>query len=211
MMQKKSYNSFKINKFYFLIKRYIDFLFSLLLFVFLIPLFLIIIIAIKIDSKGPILFIQKRVGIHSKIFNIYKFRTMHVNAPNDKATNLLKDSKIWITKVGRILRKTSLDELPQVLNILKGEMSLIGPRPALWNQFNLTKERKNKGVLKIYPGITGLAQINGRDDMSQSEKVQYDFEYLCKFSFLLDMKIFLKTFLVVLSKRGFKEGNGKRK
>ena len=146
---------------YHRIKRIIDFVISLIGFIVLIPVFLILIICIKIDSKGPILFKQRRIGIHKSEFNILKFRTMRIDTPKDTPTHLLENPEQYITRVGKFLRKTSLDELPQIINIIKGEMSIVGPRPALWNQYDLIEERDKYGANDVPPGLTGWAQING--------------------------------------------------
>ena len=148
---------------YHRIKRIIDFVISLMGFIVLIPVFLILIICIKIDSKGPILFKQRRIGIHKSEFNILKFRTMRIDTPKDTPTHLLENPEQYITRVGKFLRKTSLDELPQIINIIKGEMSIVGPRPALWNQYDLIEERDKYGANDVPPGLTGWAQINGRE------------------------------------------------
>jgi O-antigen biosynthesis protein WbqP len=194
---------------YFKIKRLIDIILSLVGMIILSPLFLILIIAIKIDSKGPVLFKQKRVGLHKKYFNILKFRTMKIDTPKDTPTHLLDNPEEWITKVGKFLRKTSLDELPQILNILKGEMSIIGPRPALWNQYDLIAERDKYGANDIPVGLTGWAQINGRDELSIQEKSKLDGEYACKKGFCLDAKCFFLTINSVLKRDGVSEGGVK--
>ena len=145
------------------IKRGVDFLLALLGLIILLPVFLVLILAIKLDSPGPVLFRQKRVGIGKTHFQILKFRTMRIDTPKDMPTHLLKNPEQYITKTGRFLRKTSLDELPQILNILKGDMAVVGPRPALWNQYDLIAERDKYGANDVRPGLTGWAQINGRD------------------------------------------------
>jgi O-antigen biosynthesis protein WbqP len=150
---------------YLKVKRLIDFVLSLIALIILLPLFVVISIAIKLDSKGPVFFRQKRIGMHKKHFYILKFRTMRIDTPNDTPTHLLKNPEQWITRVGKFLRKTSLDELPQIWNILVGEMSVIGPRPALWNQFDLIEERDKYGANDVPVGLTGWAQINGRDEL----------------------------------------------
>lgn len=170
------------------------------------PLLLIIALLIKIDSKGPVLFKQKRVGKNNKYFNIYKFRTMRTDAPKDSATDQLDNPKAWITKVGSVLRKTSLDELPQLINILLGQMSIVGPRPALWNQFNLNELREQAGVHSIRPGLTGLAQINGRDENDDKEKVYWDSIYLKEYSVIFDVKCIINTLISVVKKEGIVEG-----
>lgn len=188
------------------IKRWIDFLLSLMGMIVLSPVFLVITTAIKIDSKGPVLFKQKRVGIHKTYFNILKFRTMYTDTPKDLPTHLLADPDRCITKVGRFLRKTSLDELPQIINILKGDMSVIGPRPALWNQYDLIAERDKYGANDVMPGLTGWAQINGRDELEIPVKAHLDGEYVNRVSFLFDVKCFLGTVISVLHSDGIVEG-----
>ncbi len=192
--------------FYMKIKRVMDLVISLIALILLSPLFLIIIIAIKIDSHGPVLFRQKRVGRHKNDFNILKFRTMRIDTPRDTPTHMLNNSDYWITKVGEFLRKTSLDELPQIINIIKGDMSIIGPRPALWNQYDLIRERDRYGANDILPGLTGWAQINGRDELPIDVKAELDGEYVNKIGFLMDMKCFFGTFKSVLKRDGVVEG-----
>lgn len=178
-------------------KRIFDSIISFIsIFIFL-PLFLIIASTIKLTTRGPILFKQRRIGKNNKEFYIYKFRTMKIETPNT-ATHLLKNSETFITPIGEFLRKTSLDELPQLFNIVKGEMSLVGPRPALYNQYDLIKLRTLLGINKLTPGLTGWAQINGRDDISIDVKVSLDEEYKNRKGFLLDFKIILYTILKVL-------------
>lgn len=196
---------------YSMIKRLIDFILALISIIILSVVFLILIIAIKVDSKGPVLFKQKRVGVNITYFNILKFRTMRIDTPKDTPTHLLEDPERYITKVGRFLRKTSLDELPQVINILCGTMTLIGPRPALWNQYDLIAERDKYGANDISPGLTGWAQINGRDELSIEVKAKLDGEYVKKMSLMFDLKIFLKTIFLVLKKDGIVEGNVEKK
>jgi len=188
------------------IKRIIDFTLSLLAMIILWPVFLLIAILIKLDSKGPVLFKQKRVGKSKKHFYILKFRTMRTDTPKDMPTHMLKNPEVFITRVGKFLRKTSLDELPQIINILKGEMSIIGPRPALWNQYDLIGERDKYGANDIYPGLTGWAQINGRDELPIDIKAKYDGEYVERMSFAFDVKIFFKTIFSVIRSEGVKEG-----
>lgn len=192
---------------YLKVKRFIDIVLSFLGLIILSPIFLILIIAIKLDSKGPILFKQKRVGINKTYFNILKFRTMRIDTPKDTPTHLLENPDQWITKVGKFLRKTSLDELPQIINILKGEMSIIGPRPALWNQYDLISERDKYGANDILPGLTGWAQINGRDTVSISDKAKFDGYYTRNISFMFDLKCFIGTIISVLKRDGVVEGN----
>ena len=167
----------------------------------------IIAVAIKADSKGPVFFKQKRVGLNKEYFEILKFRTMRIDTPHDVPTHELSDPQKWITKVGKILRKTSLDELPQLFNIFKGEMSVIGPRPALWNQFDLIEERDKYHANSVRPGLTGLAQISGRDELEIPLKAKLDGEYVNKMSFTFDCKCFLKTIKSVLKSEGFAEGS----
>ncbi|MNO49299.1 UDP-glucose:undecaprenyl-phosphate glucose-1-phosphate transferase [compost metagenome] len=191
---------------YVYVKQTIDFLLALIGMLLLWPVFLIIAIAIKTSSKGPILFKQKRLGKNKSEFYILKFRTMRTDTPNDMPTHLLKDPDFFITKVGKFLRKTSLDELPQIINILKGEMSIVGPRPALWNQYDLIAERDKYGANDIKPGLTGWAQINGRDELPIEKKASLDGEYILEVSFGLDMRIFYKTIFSVLNSDGVREG-----
>jgi O-antigen biosynthesis protein WbqP len=191
------------------LKRIIDFTLSLIAMIILWPVFLIIAILIKLDSKGPVLFKQKRIGKNKKHFYILKFRTMRTDTPKDMPTHMLKNPEMFITRVGKLLRKTSLDELPQIINILKGEMSIIGPRPALWNQYDLIEERDKYGANDIYPGLTGWAQINGRDELPIDIKAKYDGEYVERMSFVFDVKIFFKTIFSVLRSEGVKEGASK--
>lgn len=187
-------------------KQYLDIYLSLMALVFLSPFFLALMIAIKLDSPGPVFFKQKRVGIHKKHFNILKFRTMRTDTPKDMPTHLLKDPDQYITKVGKFLRKTSLDELPQIINILKGDMAIIGPRPALWNQYDLIEERDKYGANDILPGLTGWAQIHGRDELEIPEKAKLDGYYVENLSFGLDVKCFFGTILSVLRSDGVVEG-----
>ena len=187
-------------------KRVIDILLSGIGIVVLIPIWVILFIAIKIDSKGPIFFKQKRVGIHKKTFSILKFRTMKIDTPHDVPTHMLENPEQWITKVGKFLRKTSLDELPQIFNIFAGQMSIIGPRPALWNQDDLIVERDKYGANDVKPGLTGWAQINGRDELEISVKAALDGEYVEKQSFLFDCKCFFGTIKSVLKHDGVVEG-----
>ena len=187
-------------------KRAIDIILSLLGCILLSPILLIICIAIKIDSRGPILFKQKRVGIHKENFLMYKFRTMYVDTPKDMPTHMLSDPEKHITKVGKFLRKTSLDELPQIFNILKGDMSIIGPRPALWNQDDLVAEREKYGANDVRPGLSGWAQINGRDELEIPYKAKLDGEYVKRMGPLFDLRCFVGTFISVLKSDGVVEG-----
>ncbi len=188
------------------IKRVIDTVVSFLGLVILSWVFLILVIAIKIDSRGPILFKQKRVGIGKSYFYIYKFRTMRTDTPGDVPTHLLENPEQYITKVGKFLRKTSLDELPQIMNILKGDMAIVGPRPALWNQYDLIAERDKYGANAILPGLTGWAQINGRDELEIEEKARLDGEYVKRMSFFFDLKCIVKTVTSVWNHEGVVEG-----
>ena len=187
-------------------KRLIDIVLSGFGIVVLSPVYLIVALAIKIDDPGPVFFRQKRVGLHKSHFNILKFRTMKMETPRDTPTHLLQNPEQYITKVGRILRKTSLDELPQIFQIFTGEMSIIGPRPALWNQFDLIEERDKYGANDVRPGLTGWAQINGRDELPIDVKARFDGEYEEKMSFLFDCKCFFGTIVSVLKHDGVVEG-----
>ena len=188
------------------IKRFIDIVLSLGAIVFLSPVLLVLAVLIKLDSKGPVLFRQKRVGKGKTHFEILKFRTMYADVPKDVPTHLLADPASKITKIGRFLRKSSLDELPQIFNIFKGEMSIIGPRPALWNQFDLIEERDKYGANDVRPGLTGLAQVMGRDELPIEIKARYDGDYVKDISFSNDVKIFFRTIFSVASADGIKEG-----
>lgn len=191
------------------VKRFLDISLSLAgLLVLLLPMGLIA-LAIKFDSDGPILFKQKRIGAGKTHFYILKFRTMYADTPKDVPTAELSDPHKWITKIGRILRKTSLDELPQLFNILRGEMSIIGPRPALWNQFDLIEERDKYGANDVRPGLTGWAQVNGRDELEIEEKSRLDGEYVQNISLSFDFKCFIRTIKSVLKSEGFVEGSSK--
>ncbi|MCK1192662.1 sugar transferase [Streptococcus uberis] len=191
---------------YQIVKRLLAILISGLAIIILSPVLLAVAIAIKCDSKGPVLFKQKRVGKDKKHFMIYKFRSMYVDAPADMPTHMLKDPTAMITKVGAFLRKTSLDELPQLFNIFKGEMAIVGPRPALWNQYDLIAERDKYKANSIRPGLTGWAQINGRDELEINEKSRLDGYYVAHMSFLMDLKCFFGTFISVLKSDGVVEG-----
>ena len=187
-------------------KRMIDLVLSGCAIVVLFPVLLFLMIAIKVDSPGPVFFRQKRVGIHKTHFGILKFRTMRIDTPKDCPTHLLENPEQWITKVGKFLRKTSLDELPQLFNIFVGQMSVIGPRPALWNQFDLIEERDKYGANDVMPGLTGWAQINGRDELPIDVKAKLDGEYVQNLSFAFDVKCFLGTIVSVLKHEGVVEG-----
>lgn len=191
------------NKFF---KRVIDLIVSGLGILILSPVLLVLVVVIKLDSPGPILFKQKRVGLHKKHFNILKFRTMRIDTPKDTPTHLLENPEQWITKVGGFLRKTSLDELPQIFNIFAGQMSIIGPRPALWNQYDLIEERDRYGANDVLPGLTGWAQINGRDELEIPVKAKLDGEYVQKMSLWFDIKCFFGTIASVLKRDGVVEG-----
>lgn len=188
------------------IKRSVDVILSLLGLILLSPLFLILILAIKLDSQGPVLFKQKRVGIHKSHFYILKFRTMLADTPKDVATHLLANPDQYITKMGKFLRKTSLDELPQIINILKGEMSIIGPRPALWNQYDLIAERDKYGANDVAVGLTGWAQINGRDELPIEVKARLDGEYVERRGLFFDVKCVFCTVECVCKRDGVVEG-----
>jgi O-antigen biosynthesis protein WbqP len=191
---------------YMKVKRLIDIILSLIGLIVLSPIFFILIIAIKIDSRGPVLFKQKRVGINKTHFNILKFRTMRIDTPKDTPTHLLGNPEQYITKMGKFLRKTSLDELPQIWNIFVGQMSIIGPRPALWNQYDLIAERDKYGANDVPPGLTGWAQINGRDELPIGIKAKLDGEYVEKISLLMDIKCFFGTIISVVKSDGVVEG-----
>ena len=188
------------------LKRCLDFLMSLAGIIVLSPLLIILVIAIKLDSKGPVIFTQRRVGKNKKLFNIYKFRTMKIDTPKEMPTHLLENPDFFITKVGKFLRKTSLDELPQLFNILKGDMAVIGPRPALWNQEDLIEERDKYGANDMRPGLTGWAQINGRDELEIEYKAELDGYYVERESFMMDVKCFFGTIVSVFKSDGVVEG-----
>lgn len=188
------------------VKQSIDFLMSFIGIIVLSPIFLFLCIWIKLDSKGPILFKQKRVGKDKTYFYILKFRTMYIDTPKDMPTHMLANPEQYITKAGRFLRETSLDELPQIINILKGDMSIIGPRPALWNQDDLIAERDKYKANDVKPGLTGWAQINGRDELEIPVKAKLDGEYVEKMGFAFDCKCFFGTIVSVLKHDGVVEG-----
>ena len=187
-------------------KRLLDLVLSLAACVILAIPMGIIALWIKADSPGPVFFKQRRVGAHKKYFNILKFRTMRGDTPHDVPTHLLKNADSYITRSGAFLRRTSLDELPQIYNIVAGQMSVIGPRPALYNQYDLIAERDKVHANDIRPGLTGLAQVNGRDELPIDVKARYDGEYAAHVTFLSDLKIFLRSFGYVFSSRGVVEG-----
>lgn len=184
----------------------IDFVLSLAGIIILSPLLIVLMVLIKVTSPGPIFFKQKRVGIHKSYFNILKFRTMRIDTPKDMPTHLLENPDQYITSVGKFLRKTSLDELPQLFNIFKGEMAIVGPRPALWNQYDLIELRDAYGANDVLPGLTGWAQVNGRDELEIDVKAKLDGEYCKNLSFLFDVKCFLMTIFSVLKHDGVVEG-----
>ncbi|OHW61891.1 undecaprenyl phosphate N,N'-diacetylbacillosamine 1-phosphate transferase [Andreesenia angusta] len=196
---------------YMKFKRAMDIVISGLGIIVISPIIIALLILIKLDSPGPILFRQKRVGINRGNFDILKFRTMSIDTPKDTPTHMLENPEQYITKVGKVLRKTSLDELPQIFNILKGEMSIVGPRPALWNQYDLLDERDKYGANNIRPGLTGWAQIHGRDEISIEEKAKLDGYYVENMGIGMDLKCFFGTFVAVVKSEGFAEGGGQNK
>ena len=187
-------------------KRVIDIILSGVALIILSPIFILLAILIKSETEGPILFKQKRIGLNKTHFDILKFRTMRVDTPKDSPTHLLENSDQYITKIGKFLRKSSLDELPQIWNIFRGEMSIIGPRPALWNQYDLIEERDKYGANDVPPGLTGWAQINGRDELPIDVKAKLDGEYVEKKSLWMDTKCFFLTILSVVKSDGVVEG-----
>ncbi len=191
---------------YLKIKRIMDIVLSLIALIIFFPVFTILAVAIKLDSEGPVFFKQKRVGKGKTHFYILKFRTMRIDTPKDVPTHLLENPEQYITRMGKFLRKTSLDELPQIWNIFVGHMSIIGPRPALWNQYDLIAERDKYGANDILPGLTGLAQINGRDELPIEVKAELDGIYAQNMSFIMDVKCFLATILKVIKHEGVVEG-----
>lgn len=188
------------------VKRVIDVILSVTGLLLLWPLMLVIAILIKLDSKGPVFFRQKRIGKGKSEFFILKYRTMRIDTPKDIPTHLLSNPEAYITRVGRFLRKTSLDELPQIFNILKGEMSIVGPRPVLWNEDDLIAERDKYGANDVVPGLTGWAQINGRDELPIPEKARLDGEYVRQMGLGMDLKCFFKTIISVIKCDGVVEG-----
>ena len=191
---------------YGVLKRFFDIILSLVAIIVFSWLLIIIAIAIVVEDKGNILFKQKRIGKNKKEFYIYKFRTMKVSTPKDVPTHLLDNPESYITKIGGFLRRTSLDELPQLFNILKGDMSIVGPRPALWNQFDLIDLRDQHGSNSVRPGLTGWAQVNGRDELPIDVKAGFDGEYIKKMSIVFDIKIILMTVVSVFTSKGVREG-----
>ncbi|WP_270601848.1 sugar transferase, partial [Coprobacillus cateniformis] len=188
------------------IKRIIDIIMSFLGIIVLSPVLIVLSIFIKMTSPGPVLFKQERVGKNNKNFKIYKFRSMRTDTPKDVPTHMLEDPEQYITKIGKFMRKTSLDELPQLFNILKGEMSVIGPRPSLPNQYDLNELRNKNGASSIRPGLTGLAQISGRDELEIEVKANLDGEYAMEITLFKDIKLFFSTILSVIRSDGIKEG-----
>lgn len=193
-------------KIYLPFKAFLDFIFAILLIVILSPILIIFSIIIKCSSKGPVFFKQKRIGKKNSFFTLYKFRTMRIDAPHDVPTHMLDNPDKYITGIGRFLRKTSLDELPQLLNILTLKMSFVGPRPALYNQDDLMKLRNDNGSFLLRPGLTGYAQIKGRDTLPIDVKADLDGLYFKKFNIWLDIKIFFLTFIKVFTEDGIEEG-----
>ena len=191
---------------YIYVKRVTDFILSVIAIVLLFPLFIVLALWIKFDSKGPVFFKQKRIGKDRTFFHIYKFRTMLSETPSDMPTHLLDNPDAFITRSGRFLRRTSLDELPQLINILKGEMAVIGPRPALWNQEDLADERDKYRANDVLPVLTVWAQINGRDELPIDVKARLDGEYVKNMNFWFDVKCFFGTFLSILKSDGVVEG-----
>lgn len=200
-----------MKKGYKIVKSILDKLLALIALIILLPFFIIFAIIIKLESKGPVFFKQKRVGKDKKFFYIYKFRSMRTDTPKDMPTHMLKNAESYITKFGGFMRKTSIDELPQIINILKGDMSIIGPRPALWNQDDLIAERDKYHANDILPGLTGWAQVNGRDELPIPVKAKLDGEYVEKMSFIFDVKIFFKTIINVFKHEGIVEGEQEKK
>jgi O-antigen biosynthesis protein WbqP len=191
---------------YYYIKRIFDFIYAFIGLVLLSPVFIFIGLLIKLDSRGPIFFTQRRIGQHKKEFKMLKFRTMKSDTPSNVPTHLMKEPGKYITCVGKVLRKTSLDELPQFINILKGDMSFVGPRPALYNQDDLVAEREKYGVHQVLPGVTGWAQVNGRDTLPIPDKAKLDGEYIKHFGLWTDFKLLVKTVISILKSDGVVEG-----
>lgn len=196
---------------YLKVKRVLDIIFSFTGLIALSPIFIVLILAVRLTSSGPVFFTQKRVGMHKSNFNIIKFRTMRIDTPKDTPTHMLENPDKWLTGMGRILRRTSFDELPQIINILIGDMSIVGPRPALWNQSDLIAERDKYGANDVPVGLTGWAQINGRDELEIADKARLDGEYTAKFGFAMDIRCFFGTILSVLGGKGVVEGGTGKK
>ena len=188
------------------VKRIFDVILSLIALVFLCPVILVCAVIIKREDNGPAFFRQKRIGIHKKTFSMYKFRSMRMDAPRDVPTHLFKNPEQYFLRCGKFIRRYSLDELPQIINILKGDMSIVGPRPALWNQYDLIEERDKYGANDIRPGLTGWAQINGRDELEIPEKARLDGEYVRRESFLFDVMCIWRTVFKVVEHEGVLEG-----
>lgn len=188
------------------LKRLVDIVLAVIAIILLAPVFVLVAISIKVDTKGPILFQQQRVGADKTLFTIFKFRTMYVDTPKNMPTHLLTSPDAYITKVGQFLRKTSLDELPQLFNIFAGSMSVIGPRPALYNQTDLIEKREEAGASELKPGLSGLAQVMGRDTLSIEEKAELDGLYGRKLSFATDVKLIFSTIRKVVKRDGIQEG-----
>ena len=195
---------------YIALKSFLDYLFAALMTIAISPILLVVGILIKLTSPGPVFFKQRRIGKDKKDFEIYKFRTMRTDTPKDMPTHLFTNAESFITPVGKFLRKSSLDELPQLFNILRGEMSFIGPRPALWNQFDLIEAREEVKANSLKPGITGWAQVNGRDEIPIDQKASLDGYYIDNVSFGLDLKILFLTFTTVLTAKVVSEGGPKK-
>lgn len=193
-------------KIYLIFKRVLDIIFSFLAIVVSSPFLLIIAIIIKLDSKGPVFFKQKRLGQHEKKFRVFKFRSMRIDAPRYEATRDLENPDKYITRVGKFIRKTSIDEIPQIFNIFRGHMSFVGPRPLIPAEKEIAEERRKQNVYAVKPGLTGLAQISGRDILSDEVKAKLDGRYVSKISLWLDIKIFFRTIIYVLTGKGIVEG-----
>lgn len=191
---------------YLAVKYTLDFLIALIAAAVLLVPMVVVALLIKLDDRGPVFFAQKRVGKDQKLFSMLKFRTMRMDTPRDMPTHLLADPQQYITRIGRFLRKTSLDELPQLINILTGKMSFVGPRPALWNQYDLNEQREACGVHQVRPGLTGWAQINGRDELEIPVKAALDGEYVRNLGLKMDLRCFFGTFGIVLTGKGVVEG-----
>ena len=188
------------------LKRKFDLVLAFVALVFMLPVFVVITILIRLDSKGPALFKQKRIGLNKNTFYLYKFRTMKADTPRNTPTHLLKNPDSHITKIGRFLRQTSLDELPQLYNIIKGDMSIVGPRPALWNQYDLMAERDKYKANSVRPGLTGWAQVNGRDELPIPVKASLDGIYVKNISLTMDIRCIIKTITAVITRAGIAEG-----
>lgn len=205
-----TYGLHKVKPLYSFFKRSLDIVISLVFIILLCPIFFIISVLIKCTSKGNVIFKQERIGLHGNVFTIYKFRTMAADTPEVSTSNF-KNSCMYITPLGRILRKTSLDELPQLINVLLGDMSIVGPRPLIKSESNIHRERMCKGVYDIRPGITGWAQINGRDCIDDQQKIYFDVQYFMNRSIFLDAYIIFKTVFSVCKSEGYCEGHAKKK